>query len=82
MNLLKTPQAKCSVTSRLLAAWKLSKVLPQRGRDTMRTQSAKVLMRTQSADWRTKYIKSADWCNPVSDRLYHYSESEYYSESE
>ena len=21
-------------------------------------------MRTESADWRTKFFKSADWCNP------------------
>ena len=36
----------------------------------MRTQSAKVLMRTESADWRTKISKSADWCNPAHNCQY------------
>ena len=37
----------------------------------MRTESAKVLKRTESADWRTKFLKSADWCNPDSDSAHY-----------
>ena len=35
----------------------------------MRTESAKVLMRTESADWRTRIFKNADWCNPDQEVL-------------
>ena len=65
MTLVQAEAAKCYMTSQFLAAWKLFYSLPQKDRGTMRTESAEVLMRTQSADWRTKFLKSADWCNPV-----------------